>query len=72
MAGSLTPLMYWAVRITLCSTLQSDSEQFPFQARDGAAVKHFEDLRTHAKTFQSPGGEIGFVVPSSCLGAFGP
>ena len=34
-------------------------------ALDGAAVVPFEDLRTHAKSFQSPEGGKGFVVPSS-------
>ena len=31
MAGSLPPVMYWAVRTTLCSALRSDSEQLPNQ-----------------------------------------
>ena len=50
------------VRTTLCSALLSEAEQFPYQsidatrqdALDGAAVKPFQDLRTHAKPFQSP------------------
>ena len=70
MAGSLAPVMYWDVRTTLYSALQSDDEQLPYQAvmlpgsdatrqdaLDGAAVEPFEDLRTHAKSFQSPEGE---------------
>ena len=63
MAGSLAPVMYWAARITLCSALQSEAEQLPYQAAmqpdalDGAAVEPFEDLRTHVKSFQSPEGE---------------
>ena len=65
MAGSLAPVMYWAVRITLCSALRSEAKQLPYQAvmkschdaLDGAAVEPFEDLRTHAKSFQSPEGE---------------
>uniref|UniRef100_A0A4W5PPX6 Complement C4B (Chido/Rodgers blood group) n=1 Tax=Hucho hucho TaxID=62062 RepID=A0A4W5PPX6_9TELE len=32
MAGSLAPVMYWAVRITLCSALRSEAEQLPYQA----------------------------------------
>ena len=36
-------------------------------ALDGAAVEPFEDLGTHAKSFQSPEGEKVFVVPSSRL-----
>ena len=32
MAGSLTPVMYWAVRTTLCSALRSEAEQLPYQA----------------------------------------
>ena len=35
-------------------------------ALDGAAVESFYDLRTHAKSFQSPEGEYVFV-PSSQL-----
>ena len=71
MAGSLAPGMNWAVRTTLCSALRSEAEQLPDanrqEALDGAAVKAFEDPRTHAKSFQSPEGGIGFVVPSSRL-----
>ena len=61
MAGSLAPVKYWAVCTTLCSALRSDAEQLPYQAVmqpvNGAAVEPFEDLRTHAKSFQSPEGE---------------
>jgi hypothetical protein len=32
MAGSLAPVMYWAVCGTLCSTLRSEAEQLPYQA----------------------------------------
>ena len=59
MAGSLAPVMYWAVRTTLRSALRSEVEQLPYQAvmqtsqdaLDGAAVEPFEDLRTRAKYF---------------------
>ena len=61
MAGSLAPVMYWAIRTTLCSTLRAEAEQLPYKAVmqpgcsfDGAAVEPFEDLRTYAKYFQSP------------------
>jgi hypothetical protein len=63
MAGSLAPVMYWAVRTTHCSALWSEAEELPYQATsdatsqdalDCAAVEPFEDLRTHAKSFQSP------------------
>jgi hypothetical protein len=62
MAGSLAPVVYWAVSITLCSALRSEAEQLPNQAvmqpvLDGASVEPFEDLRTHAKSFQAPEGE---------------
>ena len=70
MVGSFAPVMYWAIRTTLCSSLQSDAEQSPYQAvmqLDGAAVELFEDLGTHDKSFQSHEGVIGFVVPSSRL-----
>jgi hypothetical protein len=36
-------------------------------ALDGVAVEHFENLRIHAKSFQSAEGGKGFVVPSSQL-----
>ena len=56
MAGSLAP------RTTLCSALWSEAGRLPYHAADatsqdvldGAA---FEDLRTHAKSFQSPEGD---------------
>ena len=32
MAGSLAPVMYWAVRTTLCSALWTEAEQLPYQA----------------------------------------
>ena len=66
MAGSLAPVMYWAIRTILCSALRSVGEELPYQtvmqpvrqdALDGAAVEPFEDLRTHVKSFQSPEGE---------------
>ena len=46
MAGSLAPVMYWAVRTTLCSALRLEAEQLPYQAvmqpaLDSAAVKLF-------------------------------
>ena len=55
MVESIAPVMYWAVRTTLCSALQSVDKQLPYQAvmqpdaLDGAAVEPFEDLKTHAK-----------------------
>ena len=50
MAGSLAPVMYWAVAVggRAVATIQD--------ALDGAAVEPFEDLRTLAKSFQSPEG----------------
>ena len=61
MTGSLAPMMYWAVRTTLCSALRSvaipGSDATSQDALDAAAVEPFEDLRTHAKSFQSPAGE---------------
>ena len=49
MAGSLAPVMYWAVRTTLCSALRSEAEQLPYQAvivtgaLDVAAVEPIQD-----------------------------
>ena len=63
MAGSLVPVMYWAVRTTLCNALWSEAKELLYSdktiqhALDGAAAKPFEDLRTHAKSFQAPEGE---------------
>jgi hypothetical protein len=62
MAGSLAPVMYWAVHTTLSSVLRSEAEQLPYPAvmqpaLDVAAVETFEDLRTHAKSFQVCEGE---------------
>ena len=70
MAGSLAPVMYWAVRTTICSALQLPYQQLPYRAvaipgsdassqdaLDGAVVEPFDDLRTHDKYVQSPEGE---------------
>ena len=73
-------MMYWAVRTTLCSALLSDAEQLPYQAvmqtvRMLSMVQlcNFEDLGTHAKSFQSPEGENVLSCPlHDCLGVFGP
>ena len=73
MAESLAPVMYWALRTTLCSVLAvgdrevaiSGSDATHQDALNGAAVKPFEDLRTHAKYFQSPEGEWVFTITSS-------
>ena len=62
MAGSLAPVVYWAVHTALCSALRSEAVQLPYQtvmqpdALDGVAVELFEDLGTHAKSFQSSEG----------------
>ena len=70
MAGSLAIAMYWAVRTTLCSALHVRCKAV---ALDGAAVEPFEDLGTHAKSFQSPEGEKVLSCPLlDCLGMFGP
>ena len=52
-------VMYWAVHTTLCSALQLNAKQLPYQAvmqpvkmlSNGAAVELFEDLRAHGKSF---------------------
>ena len=59
MAGSLAPVMYWAVFTTLCSALRSEAEQLPYQAVMQPVrmlsmlqlYNLFEDLRTHDKSF---------------------
>ena len=60
MAGSLAPVMYWAIRTTLCrgqAVAIPGSDATCQDALDGAAGERFEELRTHAKSFQSPEGE---------------
>ena len=65
MAGSLAPVIYWAVRTTLCSALWSEDVQLPYQtvmqpvqgALDVAAVAPLNDLGTRAKSFSFPDGE---------------
>ena len=74
MAGSLAPVMYWAVSPTLCSALRSKAGAVAItvsqDALDGAAIEPFEDLRTHAKSFQSP--EVLSCPLHDCLGVLGP
>ena len=68
--------MYWAIRTTLCSTLWLDAEQLPYQALMQPVrmllmvqLQNFEDLGTHAKSFQSPEGEKVLSCPlCDCLG----
>ena len=65
MAGSSAPVMYGAVRITLCSIMRSSAvlltkpsnELASRDALNCTAVDIFEDLRAHAKPFQPPEGE---------------
>jgi hypothetical protein len=61
MAGSLAPVMYWAVHTTLADGGRAvaipGSDATSQDALNGTAVEPFEDLRTHAKSFQSPEGE---------------
>ena len=68
MARSLAPVMYWAIRTTLCSALRSGGDATGLDAPDGAAVDIFEDLGTHAKSFQSPEGEKVVCPLHDCLG----
>jgi hypothetical protein len=66
MAGNLAPVMF-----TLPSVPGSDATSQ--DSLEGAAVEPFEDLRTHAKSFQSPEGEL--VLSCSlhdCLCVLGP
>ena len=52
MEGSLAPVMYWAVRTTLCSAFLAVGGRAvaipgsDATSLDGAAVELFEDLRT--------------------------
>ena len=67
MAGSLAPVMYWDVCTTLGGRAVAilSSGATCQDAPNRAAVQPFEDLRTHAKSFQSPEVGIGFIVTSS-------
>ena len=55
MAGSFAPVMYWAVRTTLCSALRAiavpGSDATSQDALNVAAVEPFDDIRTHCKYF---------------------
>ena len=71
--------MYWAIRTTLCSafTVRSRADAIPGgdatgqDALGGAGVLPFEDLGTHAKSFQSPEGEKVLLCPlHDCLGIY--
>ena len=77
MAGSLVPVMYWAVHTTLtvrCRVVAipgSDATGQDFL--EDAAEELFEDLGIHDKYFQSPEGEKVLPCPlDNCLGVFGP
>ena len=81
MAGSSTPVMYWAVRTTLCSILRSDAEQLPYQVGMQpvemlsmvAALEHFDHLTAHAKSFYPPDGEEALsCLLHDCVIVFGP
>ena len=77
MAGSLAPVVYWAIHTILCSALRLDAELLPYQAVMQRVkiilMVHFEDLETHAKTFQSPEGENMLLCPvHNFLGVFRP
>ena len=70
MAGSLASMMYWAVRTTHygCQIVAIPSGDAASQdPLEGAAVELIENLRSHEKYFQTPGGGKGVVVPSSQL-----
>ena len=78
MAGSLAPVMYCAVRSTLCKRLAVRGRAVAIpcgnatsqDALNSAAAELFENLRTHAKSFQSPEAMSWFshnsVKRSSC------
>jgi hypothetical protein len=81
MAGSSAPVMYWAVLNTLCCALLLRGGAFSIpssdaasqDALDGAAVKPFEDLWAHVKSFQPPVGEKALSCPlPDCAGMLSP
>jgi hypothetical protein len=63
MAGNLAPLVYCAVRTTLCSTLRSDAKELPYQAvmqpvkmLSMVQLYHFGGIKkAYAKSFQPCG-----------------
>ena len=80
MAGSLSPVMYWVVRVTLkrlmvrCPAVTTPGgDATGLDALDGTAVEPFEDLGYHARYSQSPEWEKVLSCPlHDCLGVFGP
>ena len=75
MSGSLAPVMHSALRLTVgCQAVAIPGGDANGQeALYGAAVELFEDLGTHAKSFQSPEGENMLSCPlHNCLGMLGP
>ena len=82
MARRLAPVMYWTVHTNLCSALLSDAGAVAIPGGDatsalnalnGSAVEPFEDLGTHAKSFQSQEWENVLSCPlHDCLGVFEP
>ena len=71
MSGSLAPVMYWAVRTTRLMVRCRAGAIPGGDALEGAAVSLFEDLGTHAKSFQSPEGKrccrVLFTTVLVCL-----
>ena len=81
MAGSLAPVMYWAVGTTLCRALMVGYRAVAIpggdangqDALDGAAIELFEDIGTDVIYFPSPEGEkVLSCLLHDCLGVFGP
>jgi hypothetical protein len=69
--------MYWAVCFTLCSALQLYAEKLPYQAVmqpvrmfSIGQLYNFDDLRAHAKYFQSPKGEEALTSSRLCWGVW--
>ena len=76
----LAPVMYWAVRTTLCRGLRFRAVQLLYQAviqmvqdaLDDAAAQLFEDLRAHVKFLPSPEVEEALLRLLHCgVGVFG-
>ena len=70
MAGSLAPVMHypvWRLTVRCRAVAIAGGDATGQDPLDSAAVEPFEDLGTHAKSFQSPEGEKRVCRALVCL-----
>ena len=69
----MTYYSLWRLTVRCRAAAIPGGDTTSHDALDGAAVELFEDLGTHAKSFQSPERENILLCPlHDCLGTFGP